>query len=550
MFSRALTRQATLLVGLALVALTLVPGATARAPSTLDSVAASTAATGFVSGEVLVKYRSGTSPQAMDRIQESAGARAVAHIPDLDVRVLRVPRGAEDAVVAALARNSSVQFAERNPLVAATQSPNDPWWPNEWGEAKVRAPQAWDLSTGSSSVVVAILDTGIDFSQPDLQGKIVAGRDIVNNDADPSDDNGHGTYTAGVVGAATNNGLGVAAYCWACSIMPVKVLAADGSGSMSNVAAGITWATDHGARVISMSLGGTSASSTLASAVTYAHDRGVVLAAAAGNYGTTTKVYPAAYPEVLGVAGTDSTDTLYSWSSYGSWVKVAAPGCNYTTGRNAWYGTFCGTSSATPVVAGLAALAASFSPSATNTAIEQALESSAVNIGGVVAYGRVDALGTLQALGGSASPSPSPTATPTPTATPSPTPTSAPSPTPSPTPTPAPTANPTPTPTPTPTASPTSTSAATYRGSLSRNTIQRQYALTVGSGAMAASVDFTGPPALTLTVVGPDGSTIGSVTGGSVLTLSLTAGGGTYTCVVADDGTKANFKLTVQYPTP
>ena len=543
MLSRALTRPGTFLVGLALVALTLLPGATGPAPSPPVPVAASSAGTGFVPGEVLVKYRTGTSPQEMDRVQRALGAQAVSHVPGLGVRVLRVPSGAEDALVAALARNPSVQFAERNPLVIATGTPNDPWWPNEWGETKVRAPQAWEITTGSASVAVAVLDTGIDFGQPDLQGKIVAGRDIVNNDADPSDDNGHGTYTAGVVGAATNNGLGVAAYCWGCSIMPVKVLGADGSGSMSNVAAGITWATDHGARVISMSLGGTSSSSTLASAVKYAHDHGVVLVAAAGNYGTSSPVYPAAYPEVLGVAGTDPNDALYSWSSYGSWVSLAAPGCNVTTGRNAWYGTFCGTSSAAPVVAAIAGLAVSLAPSTTNAAVEAALESTAAPIGGSVAYGRVDALATLQAVGGSntsltASPTPSPTASPSPSPTPTPSPTASPSPT------------ATPTPSPTPTASPTSTSTATYRGSLSRKTPERQYALTVGAGALAASVDFTGPPALTLTVRGPDGATVGSVSGGGVLTLTVTAAGGTYTCVVADDGSKANFRLTVQYPTP
>ncbi|MDX6550654.1 MAG: thermitase, partial [Gaiellales bacterium] len=237
-------------------------------------------------------------------------------------------------------------YAERNPTVESFATPNDSWWQSEWGPVKVNAPRAWDTTTGSSATIVAVVDTGVDFGQPDLQGAFVSGYDTVNHDSDPTDDDGHGTYTAGIVGARSNNGIGVAGYCWACSIMPMKGLGTAGSGTLSDAANAVTWAADHGARVISMSWGTTSDSSTLSSAMAYAHSKGAVLVAAAGNYGTTAKVYPAAYPSVIGVAGTDTSDSLYSWSSYGSWVKVSAPGCNYTTGRNGWYGMFCGTSSA------------------------------------------------------------------------------------------------------------------------------------------------------------------------------------------------------------
>jgi len=527
MLIRARFGPTTLLTAVSLLALTLLSGHTAPPARAFAGAPAAYSTSSPTPGDVLVRYRDGTDPAAVAGLEAGLGARLIETINGLGVRVLAVPTGAEDAVVAALSHNPAVAFAERDSSLAAAQSPNDPWWPNEWGPVKTRANSAWDLTTGAPSVVVAVLDTGIDFSQPDLQGKTVAGRDIVNNDADPTDDNGHGTYTAGVVSAATNNSTGVAAYCWACAIMPVKVLGADGSGTTSNVAAGITWATDHGARVINMSLGGTSSSSTLASAVTYAHNHGVVLVAAAGNYGTTALVYPAAYPEVIGVAGTDSNDALYSWSSYGSWVKVAAPGCNLTTGRNAWYGTFCGTSSASPAVAGIAGLAIALAPGATNLTIESAIESTAASIGSSVAYGRVDALGTLQALGGS-----SPTASPTPT--------------PSPSPTPAPSASASPSPSPTP--APTST--ASYRGSLNSKTLQRSYALTVGAGATSAVVEFSGPPTLALTLIAPNGSTVGSVSGASPVTLAAVSTGGAYTWIVADDGTKASFKLTITYPTP
>jgi subtilisin family serine protease len=262
----------------------------------------------------------------------------------------------------------------------------------------MNAPTVWNTTTGSSNVVVAMLDTGVKYTLADLQAHFVPGYDFVNNDADPTDDNGHGTTVAGVIGATANNNTGIAGLCWQCSLMPVKVLDNAGNGDYVNLANGITWATDHGADVISMSLVGPTDSSTLHSAVQYAHNHGVVLVAAAGNNSSSAQYFPAAYNEVLGVAGTQSDDTLYSWSDYGSWVKIAAPGCNYSTMISGSYGNFCGTSSATPAAAGIVALLRSAAPSASNSQIEAALESSAVKIGTGAACGRVDAAAALTAL--------------------------------------------------------------------------------------------------------------------------------------------------------
>lgn len=313
------------------------------------------------------------------------------------------------------------------PASATAAVPNDYWWPSEWAPAKVNAPAAWDLTTGSEKIVIAILDSGVDYSQPDLQGAFVPGRDIVNSDSDPGDDYGHGTQVAGVAAARSNNGIGIASYCWRCAVMPVKVLGATGAGSVADVAAGIVWATDHGARVINLSFGTTSASPTLSDAVKYAHDRGVVLVAAAGNSSSNTPTYPAAFPEVIGVAGSTSTDELTNASNFGSWVDVAAPGCNFTTGVRSWYGTFCGTSSAAPAVAGIAGLALSLAPGAGNTQVEEAIEKTAVPVP-YVRYGRVDAAATLKALGGAVS-TPPPTETTEPPPPPSePTPEPAPTP--------------------------------------------------------------------------------------------------------------------------
>lgn len=225
------------------------------------------------------------------------------------------------------------------------------------------------------------------------------GFDVVNNDFDPQDDNGHGTAAAGVIAARTNNAQGKAGVCWNCAVMPVKVLGASGSGTTSAIASGILWAVAHGADVINLSLGGTGTTSALADAVAQAASQGVVVVAAAGNNGNTTPFYPAAYPQVISVAGTTSADGRYEWSTYGSWVQVAAPGCNIAPEAGGGYVNFCGTSAATPVVSGIAGLAYSLEPTLSKSTFELALRSAAVPLGTIVQYGRVDAAATLEALG-------------------------------------------------------------------------------------------------------------------------------------------------------
>lgn len=353
----------------------------------------------YADGQLLVKFKEGTPQAVMDAVLAQAGVTSERAIGRVGARALRVEGGRREAALAALMASPAVEYAERNVIVQVLAAPNDPKWSSQWGPRTIGAPSAWETTRGSPGIVIAVLDTGAELTHPDLNGAFVAGYDVVNRDSDPQDDNGHGTAAAGVLAARTNNGRGIAGVCWECRIMPVKVLDANGSGTNSAVAAGIVWAVDHGARVISMSLGGPGTTQTLTDAIGYATRRGVLLVAAAGNNGSTAPFYPAAYPEVLSVAGTDTSDKLYSWSNYGSWVKVAGPGCNTTTTLGGGYGSFCGTSSATPVVAGLVGLAVSVRPESVKGEVENAIQQTAYPIGTAVQNGRVDAVPTLTALG-------------------------------------------------------------------------------------------------------------------------------------------------------
>ena len=285
------------------------------------------------------------------------------------------------------------------PSATEPQQPNDPLWRESWSLGKVNALAAWRLTTGRPETVVAVLDTGVDLGHPDLQGAFVPGYDVVNHDGDPSDDHGHGTMVAGVIAARSNNELGVTSACWHCSLMPVKVIGADGSGNAGAVAEGIVWAAEHGAHVINLSFTMNGPDDGVAAAVAHARSRGVVVVAAAGNNGTADPTYPAAYPGVVSVAGTDSADGRYAWSSYGGWVRLAAPGCNLTTAPGGTYGEFCGTSSATAFVSGFAGLVRSLAVNLTADEVTQALSVDAVSAEGVAATGRLNGGAVLNAFG-------------------------------------------------------------------------------------------------------------------------------------------------------
>jgi subtilisin family serine protease len=269
--------------------------------------------------------------------------------------------------------------------------------------------------------------------------------------------------------------------------MPIKVLDAKGSGDDTVIAAGIVWAADHGARVINLSLGGPGSSVELENALAYASAKGVIVVAAAGNAGVTTRFYPAADPYTVSVAATTVADQRYSWSNFGSWVQLAAPGCNFAPILGGGYGTFCGTSSATPVVAGLVALELSAQPAATATEAEDALVRAAVPLLAFVRYGRIDAGKTLSLL------------------------------------------------------RPAAATSLVFRGTLGSRVRARTYSVDVGAGALSATLRFTGGKRLTLT------TPIGQARGKSPLQVSGTPAAGTFSVRVSGAGAKTSFVLTVNY---
>ena len=413
-------------------------------------------------GRVLVKFRQGTPQNVVDLNVNKFNAKVSARIERLNVLSLNVPQGEEDIIASAFSKIPSVEFAEPDYVARTMTVTNDPSLSQQWGMFRVQAANAsgasaWDVTSGNSTVNVAILDTGIDQDHEDLATKVVANQNFTTS---PTVDDlyGHGTHVAGIAAAITGNGTGVAGLGYNSSLMNVKVLGDNASGYYSWIANGIIWATDNGAKVINMSLGGSSGSSTLANAVSYAASHGVVVVAAAGNSGNSSRTYPAYYSTVIAVAATDSNDARASWSSYGSWVDVAAPGVNifstfpnhpYQINKALGYDFGSGTSMATPHVVGLAALVWASGLCTTNTCVRAQIENNADAVAGTGTYWAHGRINAYRAVGGS-----SPVPSPTPTPFPSPTPTATPTPTPSPTPTPTSTPSPTPTPTPSPSPAP------------------------------------------------------------------------------------------------
>ncbi len=337
-------------------------------------------------------------------------------------RFQRIRLSEGETLEAALNRYQSdpnIAYAEPNYIAQAFMVPNDPFYKYQWhldnpAYGGIEAEEAWNTSTGSG-VTVAVIDTGVAYENyternrrnkyyraPDLAATLFApGYDFVNKDNHPNDDEGHGTHVTGTIAQSTNNGVGVAGVAYGARIMPIKVLNKNGSGTYADIALGVRYAADNGAKVINMSLGGSAKASYLEEALAYAYNKGVTIVAAAGNSGNATISYPAGYDAyVISVGATRYDETLAPYSSYGASIDVVAPGGDLSVDQNHdgygdgilqqtfsrqtnnWgYYFYNGTSMASPHVAGVAALIIANGNATTPENVRKAIEGTAKDLG-------------------------------------------------------------------------------------------------------------------------------------------------------------------------
>lgn len=367
----------------------------------------------WVADELLVTVRPGVSRGKAEGLYRSQGAALIDEIHQINTHLIRVPPQALEKVELALSRRPEVEFVQKNRLHAPNLTPNDPQYSSQWHLTKIMAPQAWDYLEGTPEVTIAILDSGVDGTHPDLAPNLVPGYNCYNNNNDTSDVYGHGTKVAGGAAAITDNGTGVASPAYQAFIMPIRVTDTSGWAYDSTLSKGLTWAADRGARVMNMSFRGVAESGTITSAAQYAVKKGAVVVAAAGNTGVEESTPE--NPYMISVSATDPYDRLSGFSSRGSYVDLAAPGSAIlTTVRGGGYGFVSGTSISSPITAGVVAAMLSANPALTPAEVESILESTAEDLGTPgydtsFGFGRVNAMdAVLAALGHSPPPDSTP----------------------------------------------------------------------------------------------------------------------------------------------
>jgi hypothetical protein len=374
----------------------------------LPPPAAGAPANGWARQRLLVQTRAGLSDKDLAKILSSHGGGKARRIGRSQLAVVDLPANAsETAIAMLLAHHPQLKSAELDMRVAPALTPNDPYLGSEWHINRIGAPAAWDSAQGSG-IRVAILDTGIDGTHPDLVGRMVPGWNFYDGNSDTSDVNGHGTAVAGAAAASTNNATGVAGVAGQAQLMPVRIADPNAYAYWSTVAQGLTWAADQGAKVANISYSGVAGSATVQSAASYMRSKGGLVVVAAGNNGIDEGITPTT--TMIPVSAVDDTDTITSWSSYGGFVAISAPGLNiWTTTRGGGYGAWWGTSLASPVVAGTVAMLMSARPALPNTTIESLLYGTSVDLGAAgrdpkYGYGRVNAAAAMQAVLAAATP--------------------------------------------------------------------------------------------------------------------------------------------------
>jgi subtilisin family serine protease len=359
-----------------------------------------------VPGELLIGFRADVSTAEQRSVLAKVGAVEKRKFKRIHGALARLRPDEVEQALETLRQDKRVRFAEPNFVYQAHAIPNDPFYNRLWGLQNIDAPEAWDVTTGSSAVTVAVIDTGVDHSHPDLSSRIWInpgencagcrtdgadndgngyvddwrGWDFANDDNDPTDDNGHGTHVAGTIGATGDNGIGVTGVNWQVRTMPLKFLTAGGTGTAADAISAILYAAQNGAQILNNSWGGEDYSQALADAIASTDANGALFVAAAGNDSSdndAAPMYPSSYelPNVVSVAATDSADDLAWFSNAGRQsVDLGAPGENiYSTWPGGTYQYSSGTSMAAPQVAGVAALVKAAFPSATGIGIKAQL---------------------------------------------------------------------------------------------------------------------------------------------------------------------------------
>lgn len=390
-----------------MLAALIIPG---TAPSTASSIKepqlVGLQQTGFttsgqstVPGEILVKVKSSYSAPALSVINKSFRAQSLTTNSSNGVHQIILPAGTDVARVAQeYAELPYVEYAEPNHIRRALYSPSDPYFNLQWTLPKIGAPDFWDKAS-ATPVIVAVIDTGVDYTHEDLAKKVIKGYDFINNDNDPMDDHFHGTHVAGIIAAETNNAIGIAGVAPNAKILAIKVLSRTGEGTDLQISKGIMYAADNGAKIINLSLGGPGWSFILDDAVQYARKKGCLVVASAGNAGTGETYYPASYSGVVSVGATDSYDKKALFSNYGTDIDIAAPGVEilstYNNGGTPGYVYASGTSMATPAVCGAAALIFAGNPTYSGDQLQRALLLATNDLGipgrdDYFGYGQVD----------------------------------------------------------------------------------------------------------------------------------------------------------------
>jgi subtilisin family serine protease len=346
-----------------------------------------------VPGEIIVRYDASASPIVRRQLAAGVEARGVRKLRLPRTELVKLPAGANvEQTIAELEQQPGVLSAEPNLRVRALTTPDDSYFGSLWGlnntgqrlkkdakmkaDADIDAPEAWDTFSGNGTVTVAVIDTGVDYTHPDLIGSVNGGYDFADNDPDPMDEHYHGTHVAGTIGAHGNNGVGVTGVNWNVNILPIRVLDSDGGGTLESVVNGIAYAGQQGADVANMSIGYYGHSPVVEDAINAAGS--TLFVAAAGNDtnnddGEGMEPCTVNAPNMLCVAATNPSDKLAWFSNYGRrTVDVAAPGVDVlSTVPGAEYALLSGTSMATPHVAGIAALALGLNPSLTTEQLKQ-----------------------------------------------------------------------------------------------------------------------------------------------------------------------------------